>query len=237
MRVNDLVVGMGEVGQALADYLHCAGRDISDTAPTVTEADVLHVAIPWTPMFVEQVTNYDGQYRPEIIIVHSTVPVGTCTPHGWVHSPVRGRHPDLGLALRFMPKWFGGGKAEHAANHWPGDTLTYPCSEETEAGKLWELVQFGLQVRVCQAIWEWSQERGLDPDVVYTRFAESYNDGYKELGERQFIRPVLGYVPGDIGGHCVTQNSTMLDHTIVDWVVHGIGANTVNDELARHVKA
>lgn len=212
---------MGEVGTALTLHLGCAGRDISDTVPEIHEAELLHVAIPWTPMFADQVLSYQEQYRPLITIIHSTVPVGTCTPHNWVHSPVRGRHPHLLDALRVMPKWFGGAQADSAAHHWPGETLTYPRSEETEAGKLWELIQFGLQVRVCQAIWEWSQDRGLDPRVVYTQFAESYNDGYEQLGDKQFVRPVLDYVPGDIGGHCVTQNSTMIDHSIVDWVVHG----------------
>jgi len=100
-------------------------------------------------------------------------------------------------------------------------TAVHPRAVETEAGKLWELVQYGLQVRVCQAIHEWCMARGLDPDVVYRQFAEEYNAGYATLGYQRFVRPVLDYVPGPIGGHCVTENSYLLDHPISEIVQRG----------------
>lgn len=100
-------------------------------------------------------------------------------------------------------------------------TAVHPRAVETEAGKLWELVQYGLQVRVCQAIHEWCMARGLDPDVVYRQFAEEYNAGYATLGYRRFVRPVLDYVPGPIGGHCVARNAPMIDHPIAEVVQHG----------------
>ena len=41
---------------------------------------------------------------------------------------------------------------------------------------------------------------------VYTWANETYNQGYKELGKENVIRPVLFPPKGEIGGHCVVPN-------------------------------
>ena len=208
-----LIVGMGEVGSALAEVLGVPGRDVGSFD---LHADVLHVAFPWSGRFVSDVHRYQREHGADLVVVHSTVPVGTCDPYGWVHSPVRGRHPHLVESLKAFTKHAGGVRAREF--DWPHTLVVHDRAEETEAGKLWELAQFGLQVRINQAIHEWCVVRGLDPDVVYRQFADTYNEGYEALGEGRFTRPVLNYMPGDIGGHCVAQNSVLLDHPLVDLV-------------------
>lgn len=222
--MRHLVLGAGQVGTAVADVLTDVGEVIlRDVEPTDDRADVLHVCIPWSSGFTDTVKDAVTRHRTELVVVHSTVPVGTCDPHGWVHSPVRGRHPNLAPSLRTFTKHFGGRRAAEAADMWApiGKTTVHPRAVETEAGKLWELVQYGLQVRVCQAIHEWCMARGLDPDVVYRQFAEEYNAGYATLGHQRFVRPVLDYVPGPIGGHCVTQNAPFVDHPAAEIVQRG----------------
>jgi len=222
--LRHLVLGAGQVGTAVAEVLTDVGEvALRDVDPTDDRADVLHVCIPWSPGFVDAVKGAVTRHRAELVVVHSTVPVGTCDPHGWVHSPVRGRHPNLAPSLRTFTKHFGGHRAAEAADAWApiSKTTVHPRAVETEAGKLWELVQYGLQVRVCQAIYEWCMARGLDPDVVYRQFAEEYNAGYTTLGLQRFARPVLDYVPGPIGGHCVTQNAPFVDHPAAEIVQRG----------------
>lgn len=222
--MRHLVLGAGQVGTAVADVLTDVGEvALRDVEPTDDRADVLHVCIPWSSGFADAVKDAVTRHRAELVVVHSTVPIGTCDPHGWVHSPVRGRHPNLAPSLRTFTKHFGGSRAAEAADMWApiSKTAVHPRAVETEAGKLWELVQYGLQVRVCQAIHEWCMARGLDPDVVYRQFAEEYNAGYATLGYRRFVRPVLDYVPGPIGGHCVARNAPMIDHPIAEVVQHG----------------
>jgi len=219
--MSDLVIGMGEVGRALAQFLDCLGRDITPRDSGQTDIpDTIHIAFPWSSTFVEEVLVYERLYSPNLVIVHSTIPVGTCDPHGWVHSPVRGRHPDLVYALRMFTKPFGGPRAREVS--WPSsDVSFYPRARDTEAGKLWELAQFGLQVRITQAIYEWCEKNNVDPEIAYRMFAYEYNQGYKGIGDSRFARPVLDYVPGDIGGHCVSQNMAFLDHTIARVVEEG----------------
>jgi hypothetical protein len=209
--LRDLVIGMGEVGRALAVVLDCEGRDLHQPSGS---AETLHIAYPWSSSFIEDTRAYQEAYRGRVV-VHSTVPVGTCDPQGWTHSPVRGRHPDLVDGLRTFTKMFGGVDAGRI--HWPGDTKTYPQAATTEAAKLWELIQFGIQVKVCQEIYDWSESQGLDGDQVYREAAEVYNQGYEKLNP-QFIRPLLEHVPGPIGGHCVAENAGLIDHWLGRWV-------------------
>lgn len=222
--MRQLVVGAGEVGAALAKVLFDAGDvAVRDLAPSGLDGpfDVLHICFPWSPWFAAQVAGYQSEHGAGLVIVHSTVPVGTCDPRGWVHSPVRGRHPHLVDGLRTFVKHAGGTRAAEAAKLFVAAGMTvaeHPRAAETEAGKLWELTQLGLQVKICQAIHDWCAEHGLDADVVYDDFADTYNAGYAELGEGQFVRPVLEHIPGPIGGHCVRPNAALLDHPLAAWV-------------------
>ena len=180
------MVGAGEVGTAVAAVLSRAHpTQLRDIEPVEVEADVLDVCIPWSERFVEIVAAYVVQHRVRLVVVHSTVPVGVCDAQGWVHSPIRGRHPDLTEGVATFVKHFGGVGAEEAALAWKDcgvPTAVHPRAAETEAGKLWELVQFGVQVRMEKAVHAWCEERGLDPEVVYAAFAHTYNSGYEQLG-------------------------------------------------------
>ena len=223
--MRHLVVGAGEVGTAVAAVLSRAHpvilRDLESVDAT---ADVLDVCIPWSEEFVDIVAAYAVQHSARLVVVHSTVPVGTCDAQGWVHSPIRGRHPHLESGVATFVKHFGGPGAEEAALDWKGagvSTAVHPRAAETEAGKLWELAQFGLQVRVEKAIHAWCEQRGLDPEVVYTSMAHTYNQGYEDLGASHLARPVLEHQPGDIGGHCVVPMSGLLDHPIGEIVREG----------------
>src|SRR5690606_9188628 len=218
-----LIIGAGEVGTALRQVLAASGPcEIRDVEPVEAQVDVLHIAFPWSATFVEHVHAYRAQHGADLVIVHSTVPVGTCDEHGWVHSPVRGRHPRLAPGLRVFVKHFGGVRASEAAYHWPGWTRVHPYARDTAAGKLWELIQYGVQIQAEKAIHAWCPANGVDPEIADTEFAETYNDGYRRLNEPQFVRPVLEHVPGPIGGHCVVQNARLLDHPLARIVTDGL---------------
>lgn len=197
---------------------------LRDLEPVDAEADVLDVCIPWSERFTEIVSGYAVEHQARMVVVHSTVPAGTCDAQGWVHSPIRGRHPHLESGVATFVKHFGGSGAEEAALDWKAagvPTAVHPRAAETEAGKLWELAQFGVQVRVQKAVHAWCVERGLDPEVVYTAMAHTYNQGYEDLGAPHLVRPVLQHMPGEIGGHCVVPMSYLLDHPVAETVREG----------------
>lgn len=81
-----LVVGAGEVGRAVGSVLEC---DVVDVTDEPGSAAVLHVCFPWFDGFEAEVARYRALFDSEVVVVHSTVPVGTCRALGAVHSPVR----------------------------------------------------------------------------------------------------------------------------------------------------
>lgn len=217
-----IIIGAGQVGTALAAVLQATHKvhliDLDTPDPNVEHPAALHICIPWSDTFTETVKGHQQRHPLASVIVHSTVPIGTCDPHGWTHSPIRGRHPNLEAGIRAFPKHVGGAQAHavaHTLNRAGIATVTHPRAADTEAGKLWELAQYGIQVRAMRQIHDYCAEHGLDFDVVYGAFAHTYNDGYAQL-EPQFVRPVLDYMPGPLGGHCVGQNAALLGDPLVD---------------------
>lgn len=207
--MRHVVIGAGQVGTAIAEVLGDA--ELRDIGGAVTPCDVLHICFPYSDDFTAQVGDYEAQYRPSLLIVHSTVAVGTCRALGAVHSPVTGRHPNLAESVRTFVKWFGGDRAEEAAAIFESRgvrTRTVPAAETTEAGKLLQTLQHGWLVALQKEAYRYCQLRGADPDVAYRLFNETYNDGYAALGEPWYL-PTLRDMPGPIGGHCVIPNARM----------------------------
>jgi hypothetical protein len=79
--MGNLVIGMGEVGNGVFNVLRTKvsayARD-KEPIPILQKIDYLHIAIPYTKDFKDQVKGYMELYNPKVTIVYSTVPIGTC---------------------------------------------------------------------------------------------------------------------------------------------------------------
>lgn len=237
--MQHIVLGAGEVGRAVAEvlaYKHSIWlRDIEPSGPT--KADVLHVCFGWSSSFEITVRDYMRYYQPSLVIVHSTVPVGTCERLDVVHSPVTGKHPDLAKSILTFTKFFGGWQASLAASIFEQcgvTTRVLSRASECEAGKLWELTQYGIAIAVEKQIHAYCEAHGLDFDVVYTAFAHNYNEGYERLGYPEFSRPVLSHVDGPIGGHCVVPGAVLLNEGTLSKLVIEAGKEEVSSDSANH---
>lgn len=213
--MKQLVIGAGEVGQAIAEVLGC---DLRDLEGVPYPADVLHIAFPWSRAFEHHVRVYQRQYDPSLVVIHSTVPVGTSRALGAVHSPVTGKHPHLAESIRTFVKFFGGEGAPEAASLFAAKGVTtecYPDPETTEAGKLWATLQYGWLIALQKEAYRFCEETGADPDIAYRRFNEVYSLGYEALGE-PYRLPIMRNVPGPLGGHCVIPNTHLTPTFIAD---------------------
>lgn len=213
--MNHLVIGEGEVGTALAELLQCDSRDVDDPGTLQSTYDVLHIAIPFqSKTFHKIVADYEELYSPEYLVVHSTVPVGTCDGWGWVHAPVRGKHPDMLDGLTNFTQHYGGHDAPVVAEILKEYFPEYICHTDaaiTEAGKLWELTMYGMEIAMLRYVQTYCQRTNLPFHEVYTLFGSTYNDGWETLGQEQFIKPILFPSEGPIGGHCVVPGAKMLN--------------------------
>lgn len=223
--MKNLVIGSaGQIGSAIRQILDCDGYDIADEKNPGNFYDVIHICIPYSEDFVEIVNEYVNRFEPELIIIHSTVPVGTCEKMGLaedvVYSPVRGIHPDLERGIRTFLKIFAGEKAKEAALIFQQKGV--PCSFATydnavrslEAAKLWDTTQYGWNIVLEKAIHQYCVANGLEFKLVYTLFNETYNKGYEDLGHPEFKKYILKHIPGKIGGHCVNANLDLLHSPI-----------------------
>lgn len=234
-----LILGAGEVGQALylvlSPYFDVSIRD--KEGGLTGKFDVLHITYPPIKNFDEVTKNYIKQYKPSLVIVHSTVPVGTTRRLGAnaVHSPIRGMHskehhpgvvgsvmsvvegnPEhFAKSLSYFPKYFGGKKAKQAASYFERaglTTQTFAKPETTEIGKILDTTYYAWNVVFAKEVKEMCDELGLDFDEVYTVPNVHYNEGYQKLGKGHVVRPVLKHIPGGIGGHCLIPNCELHDH-------------------------
>jgi len=240
-----LVIGKGEVGMALYLLLKkkypVSMRDKDDVLEG--KFDVLHITYPSIKDFVRITKRYIKEYDPELVIIHSTIAVGTTRKVGKiaVHSPIRGMHtpghhkgikrakkpsqsgnPEyFGKSMKAFVKYFSGPKARNASRIFSKigfKTKSLGKSETTELLKILDTTYYGWNILFMRENVRLCEKYKVDFDVVYTDANRSYNEGYKKLGMSHVIRPVLKYIPGKLGGHCVVPNTELLK----DWLTETV---------------
>jgi len=209
-----VVLGLGEVGRPLLEVLKRAhrvegvdlpARDISGPV------EFLHVCYPAEiKEFAVITAGYVKRYRPEVVIIHSTVPVGTTravgelVPVPVVHSPVRGKHARMMEELTHYVKFIGADRPVvgwRVAAHLEAagmKTKVLASPEATELAKLTETTYLGLLIAFAQDV----DRMGRAVGVSYSDVASFYD----EIG----YLPRVGFFPGIIGGHCVIPNVALL---------------------------
>lgn len=216
---KSLVVGMGEIGKAVAEVIgECKTYDIKDKAVLYDEqhpieVDVLHICFPYSETFIEDVKHYQKIFKPKHTIIYSTVKIGTTKQLNAVHSPVEGRHPDLELSIRQMVRWIGGPDGQFFANLFTDvgiKSRLVPDSNFTEFLKLRSTAKYG--INLMWADYEKMVADKLDMDFdLLKEFDTEYNRLYRELGETWAQRYILDPPEGKIGGHCVVPNAKLLN--------------------------
>jgi UDP-N-acetyl-D-mannosaminuronate dehydrogenase len=226
-----LVIGMGEVGKAIAKVLaekyEVSTLDINP-CDIARKFDFLHICYPYNPNFVEATKAYQNAYGHEktITVIHSTVAIGTTDkiPNA-AHSPVRGVHPYLYDGIKRATKFIGTSDEDialeleylYATLNISSYTLT--SARNSEALKLWDTTQYGWNIILQKEIYAFCQKYGLDFREVYTISNQTYNEDAEELGLHHVARPVLKYMDGPIGGHCVIPNANLMECDVTQLLI------------------
>lgn len=221
-KIASLVIGMGEVGTALYKVLNRSkvvyARDVKQTDHDNDQISVLHIAFPYSMDFVNQVRNYIELYSPDLVIVYSSVPIGTCAQIGEniVHSPIEGKHPSLEDSILISPRWLGcidPVALEQAVQFWVvlvSTVRTLASANFTEFLKLRSTSKFGLNLAWADYEKQVADELGMDYSALQN-FDIDYNILYQQLNMNQFQRYILAPPEGVIGGHCVVPNAELLN--------------------------
>ncbi len=214
MRGLVIVAGLGEVGNPLLQILSrtysCAGIDV-DPVQIEEECSVFHVCYPFQIAGFGLITvEYIRRFRPELTIIHATVPPGTTRQIQTVigdslvaYSPVRGKHANMQAEMLHYRKFVAAVKpaAKEAAvehlNQAGFQTTTIGSPDIAELAKLLETTYLGVLIA-------WTQEM--------ERLAMHYGGSFSEVN--RFVEEVdylpSHIYPGTISGHCVLPNINLL---------------------------
>lgn len=186
--------------------------------------DLMHICYGYNDKFISSAEEYIKKYKPEMVIINSTVQVGTTrelirrTNANIVHSPVMGVHPHLTESMLTFTKIIGSidkkafMKAKYHFQSLGIKTVQYNSPEESEAAKLLDTSYYGWNILFMKHVHKYCVDKKLDFENVYTTTNEIYNEGYKKMKMPNVVRPVLKYMPGRIGGHCIMPNYEILKH-------------------------
>ncbi|MDD3134865.1 MAG: hypothetical protein WC565_05755 [Parcubacteria group bacterium] len=229
-REATVVIGMGEIGSALADVLAneydvwvkdvdeawtpwfwSEGRRSEKCPPLGCR--VLHICFPYSSTFVHDTCAYIDAVKPEVTVIHSTVPVGTSRRCGAIHSPVIGRHPRLEESIRIFTKFLGGERASLVADHFRRCGINVYITdkqETTELAKILCTTTLGVLVEMAKETKRQFDKAGTPYDF-WPIWTKEYNEGYARLGMPYVQRPSLVPIMTKTGGHCVRENAELLD--------------------------
>jgi UDP-N-acetyl-D-mannosaminuronate dehydrogenase len=228
-----LLVGLGEIGHTLFSLysekkmaFDVFGVDIDeakmrelcqDKSKIPVKVDVLHVCMPCgnPDKFAQIVADYAAKYKPELVIVNSTVPPGTTLKVAEkckcqvVHSPARGVHitdEHMLWEMKRWPKYVGGATPKAgvlAKAHFEKLGLTVKVLKscrETELAKVFETTYRALMIAGFQEMHRIARANGADfNDTV---------DFLEDTHRQRLDRPIM--FPGFIGGHCLIPNTKLL---------------------------
>lgn len=213
MEHRDVVLGgKGQVGSALCAVLGGLAVDKGDDG-VIGKCEYLHVCIPYHEVsFLLAVEDAIKRFKPEVVVIHSTVPVGTTGRiNNAVHSPVRGQHDDLEGSLRRFVKYVGGIDVLRARVVDRLIEAGIPArgmggSRDTELMKMLCLSRYLNEIAFYQVADQLCRKFGVDRENMKD-WTLTYNSGYE--GTR-WKRSTLEFPGGEVGGHCVGPVSRML---------------------------
>ncbi len=213
--MKTLIIGFGEVGEALYEILINTKPDILDMEEGVTETfEIIHICFPYSEHFVKEVKRYQRKYKPKYTVIHSTVPVGTSKECDAIHSPIVGIHPYLVKSIETFTKFLGGKDADKVADHFRKAGIKVYVTDKSETTELMKIMStdfYGLCIEYTKEVKKMCDKYKV-PFEMWTLWTNNYNQGYTVLGHPEFNRPNLIPITKKIGGHCILPNLLYIDN-------------------------
>ena len=235
---KDMVAGIGEIGKPILKLLSkdniVVGFDLNPDLMDERKFEryqnlktsFLHIAIPVTGKFINNVLKLCKKFQPECIVIHSTVKPGTTEELQGkltipvIYSATRGVHKRMIYDLKRYTKFFVI-SANAPRGKWASTTyvkMMKQCGIKTKKMSKPETLELakiicdtsylGWLVNYAQLSNMIAIKHGVDYDEMW-----SFSDEIQEfLGNRPKM------FPGIIGGHCVIPNIDLLHNQTLDLI-------------------
>ena len=247
---KDMVAGIGEIGKPILKLLSkdniVVGFDLNPDLMDERKFEryqnlktsFLHIAIPVTGKFINNVLKLCKKFQPECIVIHSTVKPGTTEELQGkltipvIYSATRGVHKRMIYDLKRYTKFFVI-SANAPRGKWASSRyvkLMKRCGVKTKKMSKPETLELakiicdtsylGWLVNYAQLSNRIAIEYGIDYDEMW-----SFSDEiHKFLGNRPKM------YPGYIGGHCVIPNLNLINDETLNLI------NKMNNFYAKKLK-
>jgi len=235
---KNVVAGLGEIGtpilKLLSKKILTVGYDTNPTKFNKTQLEkckdnktsLLHICIPYTKHFMNDVLSLHKKFEPEIIVIHSTIqPNATEKLQSKLNVPIiysatRGVHKRMLYDLKRYTKFFAIDPKSPKAR-WASLTYSHimkKCGVKTS--KMAKPITLELAKILCDtSYYGWlitysqlTKMITMQYDVNYDEMWSFADEIHKFLGNRPKM------FPGFIGGHCVIPNLALLKNDTLDLI-------------------
>ena len=247
---KDIVVGIGEIGKPILKLLSKHGVVVGfDSNPDLMDerkfekyeslkTSFLHIAIPVTGKFINNVLKLYKKFQPECIVIHSTIKPGKTEKLQeklsipLIYSATRGVHKRMVYDLKRYTKFFvisaNAPRGKWATTRYAQSmkrcgvkTKKMSKPETLELAKIiCDTSYLGWLVNYAQLSNVIAIEHGVDYDEMW-----SFSDEIQEfLGNRPKMYPSF------IGGHCVIPNLNLINNESLNII------SKMNNRYAKKLK-
>ena len=249
-KTKDVVAGLGEIGtpilRLISKAVSATGYDVNQKLINKKQFDkyasldtcFLHICIPFTEKFIPNVLSLYHKFKPEGIVIHSTISPGTThilqskLPIPIIYSATRGVHKRMLYDLKRYTKFYAIEPRAPRAN-WASSTyskMMKKCAVKTK--KMSNPLTLELAKIVCDtSYYGWlinyaqlSNMIAIKNKVNYDEMWSFADEIHKYLGNRPKMSP------GFIGGHCVIANLDLIKDDTLNLI------KEINSDYAKILK-
>ena len=235
---KDVVVGIGEIGKPILKLLSkdniVVGFDLNSDLMDERKFEryqnlktsFLHIAIPVTGKFINNVLKLCKKFQPECIVIHSTIKPGITEelqgklPIPVIYSATRGVHKNMLKDLKRYTKFFAICSIS-PRKQWAISSFSKKmklCGIKTK--KMSRPITLELAKIICDTSYlgwlvNYAQVSNLiakNYDVNYDEMWSFSDEIHKFLGNRPKM------YPGYIGGHCVIPNLKLINNETLNLI-------------------
>ena len=229
---KDIVVGIGEIGKPILKLLSkssiAVGFDLNHDLMDERKfqkyknlkTSFMHIAIPVTGKFINNVLKLYKKFQPECIVIHSTIKPGTTErlqgklPIPVIYSATRGVHKRMIYDLKRYTKFFVI-SANAPRGKWASSRyvkMMKDCGIKTK--KMTKPETLELAKIICDTSYlGWLVNYAQLSNMIANEYGVNYDEMWSFTEEIQkFLGNRPKMYPGHIGGHCVIPNLGLLDN-------------------------
>lgn len=247
---KDIVVGLGEIGKPILKLISKAtlavGYDINPNLVDKKKLEkykkidtgFLHVCIPYSKNFNQNIIALYNKFKPRAIVIHSTVSPYTTKnlqkklPIPVIYSATRGVHRRMLYDLKRYTKFYSiePDVSEHKNAEKTFVKLMKRCGIRTK--KMSNPLTLELAKIICDTSYlGWLVNYAQISNIIAIQHGINYDEMWSFSDEiHKFLGNRPKMYPGYIGGHCVIPNLDLIHNQTLNLI------KTLNEMYAKNMK-